>query len=93
LKFWFNKIYIVEDVNGKSDYIESVVTPAPPKCGAAPARAPQHWLKSVLQIRDVYPGSGFDHFLVSRIPIRIRPYFIPDPSKKRGKNLTVFMQE
>jgi hypothetical protein len=38
---------------------------------------------AVLRIRDVYPGSGSDHFLVTRI--RIQPSFIPDldPINKR----------
>jgi hypothetical protein len=42
---------------------------------------------SVLRIRDVYPGSGSDPFLVSRI--RIRPSFIPypDPTNKRREKL------
>jgi hypothetical protein len=44
--------------------------------------------KAVLRIRDVYPGSGSDHFLVSRI--RIRPSFIPDPdsTNRRMEKLT-----
>jgi hypothetical protein len=49
-------------------------------------------VRSLLRIRDVYTGSGSDHFLVSRI----RPSFIPDPypiNKRRENKLTFFMQE
>jgi hypothetical protein len=49
-------------------------------------------LYSVLRIRDVYPGS--DHFLLSRIRIRLSFILDPDPTNKGRENkLTFFMQE
>jgi hypothetical protein len=39
---------------------------------------------AVLRIRDVYPGSGSDHFWYPGSRIRIRPSFIPDPDPGPG---------